>query len=272
MKKMTADECIDAINSQKCFHAEVEGAAFNIKIDDYSPFVCTAIHDGHTLRHDIIDNCALSEAERLYEEDPFTAEMVAKLPLVIKGLDSRYEYDLNRPPETCVYDEAWGKPVWKTPLSEAQKNTSLQKHHTFYRVLGELYKKLESIHGSCLIYDMHSYNHKRIEKDTPVFNVGTEQLDKKWSKVIKHWVEQLNNISLAGINSRAAADDVFYGRGYQATFVHNNLSNTLVLPTEIKKVFMDELSGAPDSDVISKLQHELSECIKNNAALFSAIK
>jgi len=272
MNKITANECIDAINRQECFHAEVEDGAFEIKIDDYSQFVCSAIHDGHSLRSEIIDNCDLNETERLYEEDPFTAEMVKNLPLVIKGCDSRYEYDLNRPPETCVYDEAWGRQVWKSPLSAAQKETSLKKHHTFYRVLGELYKKLENQHGSCLVYDMHSYNHKRIEKDTPVFNIGTEQLDKKWTGVIKHWVEQLNNITLPGISSRAAADEVFYGRGYQATFVHNNLNNTLVLPTEVKKVFMNELTGEPDSDIISKLQHDLSECIKNNATLFSGIK
>lgn len=81
---------------------------FFVKIEDYSRVVCTAIHNGHRLRPALRENCALSEAERLREEDPFTADLIANMPITVIGNDSRYEYDLNRPPETCVYEEAWG--------------------------------------------------------------------------------------------------------------------------------------------------------------------
>ena len=32
---------------------------------------------------------------------------LSSLPLTIVGLDSRFEYDLNRDPESCVYKDAW---------------------------------------------------------------------------------------------------------------------------------------------------------------------
>jgi len=61
-------------------------------------------------------------------------------------LDARLPADLNRPPETCVYEEAWGQVVWCEPLGDAEKAASLEKHTAFYTVLGVLYEKLESLH------------------------------------------------------------------------------------------------------------------------------
>ncbi len=57
------------------FHAEVDGG-FQVKIEKYSFYVCTAIHDGHNLREDLRDNCLLDESERLYEEDPYTGALI----------------------------------------------------------------------------------------------------------------------------------------------------------------------------------------------------
>jgi len=270
MKHYNLQQCIHAISERQCFHARVENGAFEIKIEDYTPFVCTAIHNGHQLRSDLIDLCALSDAERLYEEDPWTADMIADMPIVIRACDSRYEYDLNRPPETCVYEEAWGKPVWKSPLSEQARQYSRQKHQQFYELLGELYSRLEKLHGRCLVYDVHAYNYQRIEKDTPLFNIGTEQLDSQWSGVIQHWLEQLNSISLPDTQCRAAIDEVFYGRGYQATFVRQRLQNTLVLPTEIKKVYMDESRGTPRPEIIQSLSQQLARHMVQTADYFSA--
>ena len=51
--------------------------------------------------------------DRWYEEDPETKNMVISHPILIAGCDSRFEYDLNREAETCIYTEAWGKKVWK---------------------------------------------------------------------------------------------------------------------------------------------------------------
>ncbi len=72
----------------------MEGGCF-IKIDEYLPVVCTAIHAGHRLRSDLTNQCLLSDSERLFEEDPYTDDMIMSQPIVLIGLDSRFEYDLN---------------------------------------------------------------------------------------------------------------------------------------------------------------------------------
>ena len=52
-----------------------------------------------------------------------TKNMVISHPIVIAGLDSRFEYDLNRAPETAIYEDAWGKQLWHSPLPAAKPDS-----------------------------------------------------------------------------------------------------------------------------------------------------
>ena len=266
MTEFGIDDCIAAIRDGKTFHASVNDGAFFIKIDDYANYVCTAIHNGHRVRSGLLNKCALNESERLREEDPYTADIAANMPITVVANDSRYEYDLNRPPETCVYEEAWGQAVWCEPLSDAEKAASVARHNAFYTVLGALYEKLESLYPRVLVYDVHSYNYQRPGMgDVPLFNIGTEQLDtQRWQAVIDRWAERLGNIQLPGVEVRAAINEVFYGRGYQATFIAKSYRNTLVLPTEAKKAFMDELTGEPLPGVLEALHTEFEQAISEH--------
>ena len=45
---------------------------------------------------------------------------------------------------------------------------------------------------------------------------------------------------------RSALNEVFYGRGNLATVMKPWADNVLVLPTELKKTFMDKLTGELD--------------------------
>lgn len=263
MKEFSVAECIAAIRRQDTFHASVDSGAFFVKIEEYSNFVCTAIHNGHQLRPELLEKCALNDSQRLREEDPYTADITVNMPITVIGNDSRYEYDLNRPPETCVYEEAWGQVVWSQPLSDTQKAHSLAKHGNFYRVLGALYETLESLHPQLYAYDVHSYNCQRPGMgDVPLFNIGTEQIDTgRWQGAINQWAQGLGAINLPGIDVRAAINEVFYGRGYQASFVREHCSNTLLLATELKKVFMDETTGTPYAEVIENLHTQFEQLI-----------
>ncbi len=271
MIDLTHDDCIDRIAAGECFHARVDDGAFEVRIDAYVHFAATAIHAGHRLSPDLAGKCALNEAERLYEEDPFTDRLIEGLPITVCARDSRFEYDLNRPPAACIYEEAWGKPVWRTPLDDAQRERSLAKHAAFYQVLGALYRQLEARHPAVLTYDVHSFNYRRPGiGDTPVFNVGTEQIDmKRWQAQVEAWVAALGRISLPGIPVRVAVNEVFYGRGYHATFVREHLRNTLILPSEVKKVFMDETTGTPDPRVLDPLGEQFRHAIERHARAFA---
>ena len=53
MRTLSEKECIALIKKGECFHAEVDDGAFIVKIDEYAPIICAAIHNGHRLRSDL---------------------------------------------------------------------------------------------------------------------------------------------------------------------------------------------------------------------------
>ena len=124
---LTIDHIIKKIKKGEVFEAVPIDYSFHIKIRDYIPYVCAAIHAGHNFRNNLKDKVLHSEYERWYEEDPHTDTFISSMPLTIVGLDSRFEYDLNRSPEKCVYKDAWGKPVWKKPLSKSLEKRKSKK-------------------------------------------------------------------------------------------------------------------------------------------------
>jgi hypothetical protein len=111
---LSIDGIIKKIRSEEPFEAVPIDHSFHLKIRDYTPFISAAIHAGHKFRNNLINKVLHNDYERWYEEDPHTDTFISSMPLTIVGLDSRFEYDLNRDPENCVYIEAWGEPVWKS--------------------------------------------------------------------------------------------------------------------------------------------------------------
>lgn len=270
MEILQISEIIRLIKEAKTFEATASDGSFSIKVNRYVPYCCTAIHDGNRLRPELKEKIALEEYERWYEEDPWTGDFIGSMPITMIGHDSRFEYDLNRRPEECIYEEAWGKKVWKKKLTPKDRQTSLAKHSNFYNVLQALVKKLEELYNGCIVYDMHSYNYQRWDKEVPLFNIGTERLDhKRFSAFIEHWRDELAAIHIDGVENVSAINEVFYGRGYNLEFVTSNFDNTLVLATEVKKVYCNELTGEDFPSIIRDLQQQLKKAILNNAGYFA---
>lgn len=270
INRFSITEIIRKIQRGEQFEAIPNEGGFIIKISKYVPFCCTAIHDGGNLRPELKKKIALNDYERWFEEDPHTADFIVSMPITIIGLDSRFEYDLNRAPENCIYTEAWGKKVWKKKLTANEIKQSKHKHYNYFKVLAALVAKIEEKFGGCILYDVHSYNYKRWDREVPLFNIGTENIDKtKYGEYIDHWLNELNTIKLPDIKSKAAENDVFFGRGYNLEFINNHFEKTLVLPTEVKKVYCDELTGDIYPKIIKSLQQKLKKAILNNANFFS---
>src|SRR5690606_10040508 len=100
------------------------------------------------------------------------------------------------------YKDAWGKPVWHKNLTKKEKEISLAKHTNFYLVVEALIAKLEDLFKACVVYDIHSYNYKRHDRNVPVFNVGTENIDnKKYAVVKKAFLQSLSEITLPNIKN-----------------------------------------------------------------------
>jgi len=270
MEKLSIEQIIKKIASSAVFEAVADDYSFTIKIDSYVPYVCAAVHDGHQFRKELWSNCLHTEYERWFEEDPATKQMVQSHPIVIAGLDSRFEYDLNRAPETAIYTDAWGKQLWKQPLSEKMKAKSLQKHANFYKVVNALISKIEEKFSTCIVYDMHSYNWRRWKREVPMWNLGTANIDaKRFEKEIESWRVILEKMPLPnGIKSTSKINDTFQGNGYFLKYITQNFSNTLVLATEAKKMYCNELEEVIYPEVVAAIEHYLKTALKKHAMSF----
>jgi N-formylglutamate amidohydrolase len=267
MQTLSEFQILANIKEQKPFEAEISGGAFRIKIEQYQPVICTALHSGHCMRQDLTDLCALTESQRLYEEDPYTDAMIASFPITLISQDSRYEYDLNRTLQECIYTHAWNKQVWATPLSRKQLEFSRQKYRQFYRVLSVLIIQLEQMFGGFILFDVHSYNYRRITRETPVFNIGTERIDvSRWGGTVKFLMQQLSKTVLTQGRATTAQNDVFSGLGYLTEYVNTSFTKGFALPIEVKKIYMDEESGKLSELIFLELSSGLRSAIENTIA------
>lgn len=270
MEKLSIESIINKIKQQQIFHAVADDYSFTIKIDEYVPYICAAIHDGHQFRKELWDNCLHTEYDRWYEEDPETKNMITSHPIVIAGCDSRFEYDLNRAPEDAVFVTAWGKQLWKTPLPEAQKQKSLAKHEAFYKVVHTLVKTIETKHKVAIVYDMHSYNWQRWDREVPTWNLGTSNVDnERFGPDIEAWRQSLSEMQLPNdIKSTALINDTFFGNGYFLKYITSSFKNTLVLATEIAKVYCNEYEQVNFPEVVKSVEKQLRERLPKHAKAF----
>ena len=270
MLTLSEQDIIARIEKEETFECRLDDGSLSLKIEEYVPTLCTAIHKGHRLRPDLAACCRLSARERRYEEDPCTDELISSMPVTLVAEDSRYEYDLNRPLAQCVYQKAWGKAVWKRRLTEAQIARSHDKHRAFYRVLDALIDKLQRKFRGCIVFDMHAYNYQRLGDGGPTFNLGTDQIDmERWGSVVRRFQKLLVQMKLPNIQVSVGLNEVFYGRGYLIAHINARFENTLVLPTEVKKVFMDETGGELFPLVLDQMKDGAKRAIAEAAAFFA---
>jgi uncharacterized protein (TIGR02421 family) len=269
--KIQAGQCIDTtIANDGSPQGAATPAAFDITFDPQYPYVCMAIHNGHAFPEDLQPYCALTAAERLYEEDPHTGDLISPFPNRIIAHDSRYAYDLNRNETQCIYDEAWGKTVWHTPLPAAQQAAQLAKHRAFYLVYEAIVRALLKKHGFCVIYDVHSYNGKR-RGDTaaPAFNIGSANIDmRKHRSSVQYLLRQLESITISNEPIRVGLNEVFSGMGHLAQRTRAISPRALCLPIEVRKFFCEEDTAALYPHTFSELKDGLTQAISEHAAFF----
>jgi N-formylglutamate amidohydrolase len=234
------------------------------------PFVATAIHDGHEVRDEVLRHMAIDEASRLREEDPWTAGWTAVAPNRVVGLRSRFEVDLNRPREKAVYltpDDAWGLNVWNGELPPEIASRSQAEYDAFYAALCELYSGLAARHRRFIVFDLHTYNHRRDgpgspEADplaNPQVNVGTGTMaDRRvWAPVIDRFVADLSayDFSTGPLDVR---ENIRFRGGHHSRWAHETFPDTVcVLSIEVKKFFMDEWTGEVDQ----RLHREVGQAL-----------
>ena len=235
-------------------------------VGDWSgQLVATAIHSGHDLRPEVADLMVLEEADRFREEDTFTDAITALLPARVDVHRSRFEADLNRVREKAVYtrpEDCWGLDVWSSgKLPEDVAARSLEYYDQFFSDLAQRLDALAA-RGPFVIYDVHSYNHRRPGADQPAepaeenpeVNLGTGSVDReRFGPVVDAF---RSSLSEQGFDVR---ENVKFKGQNLAWWVHERYAGTgLVLALEFKKTFMDEWTGTPDTARIDELARALS--------------
>lgn len=233
--------------------------------DQANLVVATAIHNGHDLRKGVASHMSLDAATRLREEDPFTDFFASAFPYSAIVHRSRFEVDLNRPRDSAIYqnaEDSWDLEVWSSPLPSEVREESLQLYDRFYENLGAWLDAIVSSQGGFVLYDLHSYNHRRDGTEAPldanpVVNLGTGSLPEKWRAVADAFIEAMatQRISLEATDARENVK--FRGRQLAAWVNRAYGRYGCALAIELKKVWMDEWSGSVDE----AMQREIRDAL-----------
>lgn len=226
-----------------------------------SALVAAAIHEGHETRESIKDLFHLNEQERLREEDPFTVKWASSFDNQIIVHHSRFETDVNRPRDKAVYikpEDAWGLQIWKKEPAEEVVAESLSIYDGFYAEAKKYFDSLFKMHENIVVYDLHSYNHRREGKDkeanadeNPEVNFGTKNMNhNKWEALANALMQNFTSFDYNG-RSLDVRENVKFKGGYFGQWLYEQYGDRICpISIEFKKFFMDEWTGKPFDDDI----------------------
>jgi hypothetical protein len=233
------------------------------------PLIATAVHDGHDVRDEVANHLDLADAGRLREEDPFTGDWTESAATRVVGTRSRFEVDLNRPRDKAVYRtpaDAWGLSVWKDNPPDEMFQQSLAEYDGFYDAMRKLFQEVAREHQHFVVFDLHSYNHRRDGPDgppadpegNPQVNIGTGTMDRRrWAPVVDTLIETLRSYDFPGGKLDVRENVKFLG-GNWPRWIHENFPDSgVAIAIEFKKFFMDEWTGEPDGDSVESIGRAL---------------
>ncbi len=244
-----------------------------------APIIAAAVHDAHETRDEIGTRFRLNDDERLREEDPFTGQMARAVAEVaggalILGRRSRFEVDLNRPRAGAIYlrpEDAWGLEVWREELDEQIVARSLAQFDDFYDEVRRVIEDATRKFGRVVVYDLHSYNHRREGSDGPTantqenpeVNIGTGTLSDRqaWAPIIESVMNDLSQFDFLG-RGLDVRENVKFRGGYFSRWLYENFPGQVcAIAIEWKKFWMDEWSGEADEEQLQLIRDALRSTV-----------
>lgn len=242
-------------------------------IENDGPTIGLAAHAGHEIRPDFLRLMRIDEFSRQREEDPFTDFLTFACDSQFLPRRSRFEVDLNRRREDALCAEpadCWGLEIWQPGAINEVRAASLAEHDAFYIRLEEMLTRLQKRHGRFVVFDLHSYNHRRDgpnalpapPEDNPEVNLGTGTMNRtRWAPVVDAFLETMRGVKVSGHPLDVRENVKFYGREIPR-FVHERFPETgCALAIEFKKTFMDEWTGEVAVDHLFALRDALSTAV-----------
>ena len=237
------------------------------------PVVATAIHTGHAVRSEVAELLVVDEARRWHEEDHFTGDCTPAANTRVIALTSRFEVDLNRPRDQAVYiepEDSWGIRIWRHRPTQDLIARSLEVYDGFHGAVERLLRDVERRYGRFVVFDIHSYNHRRAGPDAPEadpelnpqINVGTGSMDRpRWSSVVDRFMRDLSSFNFPGEKLDVRENIKFRGGNFPR-WVHQTFPETgCALAIELKKFYMDEWTGEVDQEKGDGLRRALASTV-----------
>ena len=247
------------------------------------PMLFLAIHNGHQMSEHTKEKIGISDTERMREEDPFTERFISDKENHIIQYTSRFEYDLNRHPSKAVYqrpDDCWGLNIYpETALSDEEIKEALNQHNMFYQQLDTTIEKFLNRHDNILIWDIHSYNHKRggvdapfdSDDENPEIILGTNHykyMGEKWKPLVDRIENKIRNIELDYLASPPlphnrslsqkhldVRQNIKFPGGYLSQYLNHKYSGRVCcIAVEFKKIWMNEWTQEIDEKALCELK------------------
>ena len=230
------------------------------------------LHANSRIRAELIEKTALTKEQRHRDEDPFTELFIKKFPVQIIARDSRFEYDLNRDRESCIYKKykkKWDLLIWKQEPNAKEREVSCEKFDEFFNLMEITCDFLLKQNRYAFIFDMHSFCYRRFEDQKwfidakPEINIGTKASNKElFDPLINYFQKSLSKTIIDGHKIRVAENDIFKG-GYLSRRVGKKYYNQiLTYALEYKKIFMDEITGELYPEVFEKLVADFEQSVE----------
>lgn len=249
------------------------------------PVVATAIHDGHRMRNGLLPHLAFDADQRRRDEDPMTGILTSVADVRLCVRDSRFQSDLNRPRDKAISadpDDTWGLKFWKGPLPPEQVQASQAEHDTFYAMVRSLMDALIERWDCLLVFDIHSYNHRRDGTDGPAadnaqnpdIDLGVTTLDAaRWRHVAEQFASALRETPVAGRAPDVRENVRYPDGGYFPEWLHRTYGDRVCTITlEYKKIYMDEWTAQADISVLEDLRSGLDHAVRSVREQFLACR
>lgn len=242
-------------------------------LDEQDPVLALAIHNGHLMHPELLQDCGISEADRLREEDPYTEAFAEAFPNRIIVYTSRFTVDLNRSPEQAIYlkpEDCWGLPVRRQPVSEPLLEELRKDYAQWYSLLDFTLQRLLAKHPFLLVPDLHSFNHRRKgpeaeadpQEQNPDIIIGRNNMPQEYYPWMEKLRQKLDGQQVKGHKIDCRIDVKFTG-GRLSRYVHQTYPDRVLCPAvEFKKIFMDEWTGELDSGFQAELANLFHKAVR----------
>lgn len=268
LPRFSWDDLTKHFDAKTPFEALSPMGTFFMRVKEYKPLVGLAVHAGHRIRAELVSNMGVEEDDRRYDEDTHSDYFIENFPMQLIGLDSRYEYDIDRKRDQAIYlkpFQCWGKRAWISPPTKTELEISYEKYDEAHDLMEFFMEQTMAYFHKTLVLDLHTYSFKRQmygskSSSLPLFNIGTTKLDrKKHAKTVDAWLAELAKIQVPDMETTVAENDLFKGDGAVAINLIEKFPEAAIIPLDIKKLFMDETTGQIHEPIAQKLRAEIEK-------------